>query len=372
MVLHGIVCVERSSALSWPRRLLLKELFLLASVCVLFVGCRSKHTEDQPRIEFSRIPPAAEGGPDRVEIIEGRVSGARPDQEIVLYARFGLWWVQPMVEQPLTKIQPDFTWKSATHLGLEYAALLVDSGYHPLPTMDALPAQGGPVAAVATVKGLSSTPPPTKALEFSGYDWRVRTTMGSRNGTLSWYDPANAWTDGKGFLHLRVSRTADHWTCSEVALTPSFGYGTYLFSIEDVSHLEPSAVFNIFTWDPSGTDRVFREMGIQISRWGDPQNKDAQYVIQPYYIPANVSRFSMPSGVATHLIHWEPGRVSFESLRGYRTGAGADIIAKHDFTSSTPTPGGETIRMNMCAIDYAKVPLQHEAEVVIEKVQYLP
>jgi hypothetical protein len=28
--------------------------------------------------------------------------------------------------------------------------------------------------------------------------------------------------------------------------------------------------------------------------------------------------------------------------------------------------------MNLCAIDFAEVPLQHEAEVVIEKAQYLP
>lgn len=362
----------RSWALGERSRLLLKELFLLASVCVLFGGCRSRHTEDKPRIEFSRIPPADEGGPDRLDIIEGRVSGARRDQQIVLYARAGLWWVQPMVEQPFTTVQPNSTWKSTTHLGSQYAALLVDSGYHPLPTIDTLPAEGGPVAAVATVQGVKPPPAATKTLEFSGYEWSVRTAMGNRNASLNWFDPANAWTDAKGFLHLRITREADHWKCAEVALTSSFGYGTYLFAVEDVSHLEPAAVFNIFTFDASGTDRVFREMDIQLSRWGDPQSKNAQYVIQPYYIPANVSRFFMPAGVGTHVIHWEPGRVSFESLRGYRTGAGARVIAQHHFTSSIPTPGGETIRMNLCAIDFAKVPLQHEAEVVIEKVQYLP
>jgi hypothetical protein len=362
----------RPSALSWPRRLFLRELFLLASVCVLFVGCRSRHTGDQPTIEFSRIPPADEGGPDRFDIIEGRVSGARDNQQIVVYARSGMWWVQPMVEQPFTKIQPNLTWKSATHLGSEYAALLVDSGYHPLPTIDALPAEGGPVAAVATVQGARLPPTAIKTLQFSGYEWILRTAMGNRNGSLNWYDPANAWTDAKGFLHLRITRQADRWKCSEVALAPSFGYGTYLFAVEDVSHLEPAAVFSIFTWDASGTDRVFREMDIQLSQWGDPQNKNAQYVIQPYYIPANVSRFSLPAGVATHLIHWEPGQVSFESFRGYRTGTRARLIAQHNFTSSTPRPGGETIRMNLCAIDFAKVPLQHEAEVVIEKAQYLP
>jgi hypothetical protein len=63
--------------------------------------------------------------------------------------------VQPFADQPFTTIQPDSTWKSATHLGTEYAALLVEPGFRPPPILDALPTVGGDVAAVAIAKGES-------------------------------------------------------------------------------------------------------------------------------------------------------------------------------------------------------------------------
>lgn len=94
--------------------------------------------------------------PDMLDSVEGRVSDARPGQRIVLYARSGAWYVQPRYEQPFTEIQPDSTWRNTTHLGTEYAALLVEPDYVPPNITDALPNPGGGVAAVATTEG---TPP---------------------------------------------------------------------------------------------------------------------------------------------------------------------------------------------------------------------
>ncbi len=121
--------------------------------CILLNGCRSGQTNVMPSIEFSRIPQFDEGGTSKIVTIEGRVIGARPGQQIVLYARSGAWYVQPFTEQPYTKIQPDSTWKNSTHLGTEYAALLVEPEYRPPGIIDVLPNKGGAVAAVAVVKG---------------------------------------------------------------------------------------------------------------------------------------------------------------------------------------------------------------------------
>ncbi len=85
--------------------------------------------------------------------IEGRVNGAGAGQQIVVYAKNGVWWVQPFKSRPFTTIQSNATWKSSTHLGTEYAALLVDSGYQPQPRMDALPSQGNGVIAIAIATG---------------------------------------------------------------------------------------------------------------------------------------------------------------------------------------------------------------------------
>src|SRR5882672_12258841 len=120
--------------------------------CLLLDGCQ--HGTSEPSVEFTKIPVSAVGGLDNMDIIEGRVIGVRPEQRIVLYAKSGgSWWIQPFARDPLfTKIQGDSKWKNVTHLGEEYAALLVDASYYSPPqTAELLPAIGGAVAAVAVV-----------------------------------------------------------------------------------------------------------------------------------------------------------------------------------------------------------------------------
>src|SRR5678815_4781798 len=93
---------------------------VLMGVCIFLSSCQSPGPHPSPVIEFSKVPPADLGGPDRVETIAGRVTGARPGQRIVLFAKSGQWWVQPTSSQPFTVIQPDSSWKSSIHLGTEY------------------------------------------------------------------------------------------------------------------------------------------------------------------------------------------------------------------------------------------------------------
>lgn len=327
--------------------------------------------ETAPAVEFTKVPQAAAGGPDKLDTIEGRVRGAKPGQQIVLYARSGSWWVQPLAEKPFTEIDGDSSWKSATHLGTEYAALLVEPGFVPPPMADDLPTGRG-VVATATVSGAPPSRTAPATLRFSGYDWKVRSLASDRAGTRNIFDPANAWVDGRGFLHLRIARGADGWTCGEVELTRSLGYGTYAFVVEDVAHLEPGAVLTLFTREDNGTDPNSREMCVEISRWGDPASKNAQYVVQPYYVAANVSRFAAPAGVLTNTFRWEPGRVAFRTVRGASTAREAPLVSEHAFTSGVPSAGGETVRMNLYVFGNTANPLSSEAEVVIQKFEFLP
>jgi len=126
---------------------------LLLTLCILLVGCGARTSKPGPSIEFTRVPLAGEGGPDKLDAIEGRVKLARAGQRIVLFARWGPWWVQPLADQPFTQIQIDFTWRSSTHFGTEYAALLVDPDYQPQARIDVLPNVGGGVIAVAITEG---------------------------------------------------------------------------------------------------------------------------------------------------------------------------------------------------------------------------
>jgi signal transduction histidine kinase len=115
-------------------------------------GCQDVPVHAGPSVQFTRVPHAGEGGPDKLDTIEGRVTGAGPEDRIVLYARWGPWWVQPRVDQPFTPIQSDATWRNATHFGTDYAAVLVDPSYQPRATTDNLEGQSG-VLAIAVTRG---------------------------------------------------------------------------------------------------------------------------------------------------------------------------------------------------------------------------
>jgi hypothetical protein len=139
--------------------------------------------------------------------------------------------------------------------------------------------------------------------------------------------------------------------------------------VRDVAHLEPAAVFALFTWDNSGPPR---EMDIEVSRWGEPADKNAQYVIQPYVVPANTVRFEAPAGILTYWIDWQPGRAAFQTVRGSSSHMGRDVIAEHVFTSGIPSPGNERIHMILYVFGNKSNPLQHGCEVIIEKFEFLP
>lgn len=357
------------------------KLSLSISASLLFLGlaltlqsCHSRKDNSIPSIELTKIPPAAQGGRERVDTIAGRVQNARPGQQVVIYAHSGTWWVQPWPEHALIPLQPDSTFSTETHLGFEYAALLVDSEYHPLPTMDTPPAQGGSVAAVTIVKGAGAPQfAPTGSLQFSGYDWDIRTTSSDKGGTNNLYHAENAWTDPKGALHLQINKKDGQWSCAEVFLKRSLGYGTYTVTLRDTSHMEPAAVFSMFTFNEWDAPQHYREMDIEVSHWGDVGTKNnAQYAVQPFYNPGNLHAFAAPAGPLTYSMRWEPGRVVFKTIRGRSADAGASVVSEHEFTSGIPSPEDTKARLIFYVVASDKNPLQKPTEVVVEKFEYHP
>jgi hypothetical protein len=134
---------------------------LVLCFCFLLGACQSSRTDKNitgPAIEFTGVPSIDRrdplGDPSRTSTIKGQVIGARPGQQIVLYAhalnesgQMMIWYVQPLAAQPFTSIRSNSTWRNITHPGAEYAALLVEPGFHPQSTVLSLPTEG--VVAVA-------------------------------------------------------------------------------------------------------------------------------------------------------------------------------------------------------------------------------
>jgi hypothetical protein len=353
---------------------------------LVLTGCHSSSRNSAPTFAFSKVAAAFQESPYRTDIterdyktdiIDGRVTGARPGQRIVLYAKTdGRWGLCRQSRQPFTniEIESDGRWKASAHLGLQYAALLVDPTFNPPEQTESLPVVGDGVEALAVVNGEGPAPvlPSPKILNFSGYEWTTSAGPIFRAGSRNFFDPANAWTDERGALHLRISGSPGKWSAAELKLTRSLGYGTYRFQLRDVSHLEPSALLTLIAWDGVGSESTRRELDVELGRWGNPENTNVNYVVQPYYVPANFVTFRVPPGAYTHSFRWEPGQVTFSTVAGSGNTTGGRVINRHVFTSGVPSPGGESVRIALYVFHKGHIPLKNENEVIIDKFEYLP
>jgi len=140
----------------------------------------------------------------------------------------------------------------------------------------------------------------------------------------------------------------------------------------DASRLDPAAAFSLYTWDGLGADQNYREMNMDISRWGDPRNMIAQYVVQPESVAQNVFRFATPPGVLTHSFRWEPSHVSFRTTQRSVAGRGETLVAERQFTAGVPVVGAEKLYMTLLYNRRAAKPPANDVEVVVEKFSYLP
>jgi hypothetical protein len=82
-------------------------------------------------------------------------------------------------------------------------------------------------------------------------------------------------------------------------------------------------------------------------------------------------RFVSPPGPLTYSFQWEPGRVTFRTVRRSSGSAEAPVF-ESAFTSGVPMPGSESVHVDLYVYGRGKVPLAKESEVVIEKFEYLP
>src|ERR1700726_4789120 len=155
-------------------------IFSVLLVYFALTGCHSSSRNSAPTVAFSKVAAAYQEGPYKTDIferdyktdtIEGRATGARPGQRLVLYAKTdGRWGVCRQSGQPFTNIETDGRWNASVHMGLQYAALLVDPTYHPPEQTESLPIVGNGGGALAVVNGEGAAPalPSPKPLNFSG------------------------------------------------------------------------------------------------------------------------------------------------------------------------------------------------------------
>jgi hypothetical protein len=128
----------------------------------------------------------------------------------------------------------------------------------------------------------------------------------------------------------------------------------------------------MYTWSDAALAYNHREMNINLSRWGHSEGNNAEFIVQPFYVKTNSYRFTVPPGLHTYSLRWEPGSALFRSVSGGPAAESQNPVAFHTFGGNIPPPGDEATTMTFCEFGMAEIPLRHEAEIVVERFQYLP
>lgn len=216
-----------------------------------------------------------------------------------------------------------------------------------------------------------------RTIHFSGYDWTVKSSTNRVGPGPNYFSDSadNVEVDGRGRLHLKISRREGRWTCAEIISKRSFGYGTYRFYLDaSVDSLDSQVVLGMFTWsnDPA---YKHREIDIEISRWGKANNKNGQFVVQPSTRPQNIVRYQIPTGLAgsTHIFTWKSESVSFQAIEGQLNTApdSRSIIQQHTFTQNIPRAGDENARINFWLWAGKGPTDDKDVEVIISKFEFV-
>ena len=155
-------------------------------------------------------------------------------------------------------------------------------------------------------------------LTFSGYKWVTKESNERHTGPGRNYFAGgreNIWVDEQDRMHIRMTHRNGRWYCAEARLVESLGYGQYIFQLEpNPARLDKDLVVGFFTYDHEDTLHHHREIDIEFSTWGNNNNKNSQYVLQPFEVEENVYRYQTDLAQPTqHIISWRKGRIGFSS-----------------------------------------------------------
>ena len=219
--------------------------------------------------------------------------------------------------------------------------------------------------------------PYARTLQFAGYTWGVKaiaTPVGPGPNYFSDLE-SEVFVDSSGRLHLKIAYRDGYWYSTEIVHTQPLGYGTYTFELASrVDQLDPNVVLGLFTWDDLAPGHHYREIDIEFSRWGELQNKIAQYVVQPYHVAGNLYRFDtiLQGSLSTHLFEWRKERINFASYQGSPADPGDEIETWSYTGADIPPPGLENTRLNLWLMNGNAPSDGKEVEVVVEAFRFTP
>ncbi len=328
------------------KNLLTALFFLFSQVCF---------SQSAPSVQLTAVPGWGGGG-QLQGVVHNTTTGDHAIAVYIFLEEAGGWWIKPSAAAPVTVIRADSGFSAAIAIAptdpyaTKIIAFLVPVSYSP-PALE-----GGdlPAALLDFPYAVICRPHGERVVSWSGLEWTVKRSIGSPpvpmgpgpnlfsdHDTMVWVDPQQR-------LHLRVARSNAGWSCSEVICRSSLGYQRYNFDVAGRTDLlDPNLIAGIFTWDDCSPlakppNNYYREIDLEFSRWGDPANSNAKFVVQPYDAAGNISRFNMTA--ADHSVHyfdWKHDSILFSSTWG-------DSARRWTYRNKTylPEPGDENLRIN--------------------------
>ena len=214
--------------------------------------------------------------------------------------------------------------------------------------------------------------PTTRIIEFSGFEWVVRTSDENHEGpgpNLFSDSEENVWVDDQGRLHLKIVERGGKWYCSGITLRENYGHNKYVFYVGSrVDQLDPNVVAGLFTYKNDE-----EEIDIEFSRWSDPDNQDSQFAVQPAHLPNNKVRYNLDleGPLSTHWFNWQKDYIEFASYRGHTLEPKEDdIIFEWRYEGiNIPPDVDERLKINLWLFR-GKAPSDlKEVEMIIDKVE---
>lgn len=216
--------------------------------------------------------------------------------------------------------------------------------------------------------------PTERIINFSGFEWVVRTSDGSKQGpgpNLFSDSEDNVWVDTQGRLHLKITQKGGNWYCSGVTLRRTQGYKKYVVYVaSNVAELDENVVGGLFTYKNDE-----EEIDIEFSRWSETNNQNTQFAVQPSYLVGNKTRFDMDlnTELSTHFFDWRADKIEFGSYKGHTLTPTSDaIINTWTYTGANIPPlNDERFKMNLWLFRGQSPTNNQPAEMIIERVEIL-
>lgn len=229
-----------------------------------------------------------------------------------------------------------------------------------------------------TMSGIPYEKKYTDTIRFAGYDWVIKDSQNERTGpgtNLFSSSSDNVWLDDQGRLHLRITNRNDNWYCPEVHTLKSLGFGQYTFTVEPLPQtLDKDVVVGMFLYDHDDKANNHNEVDIEISQWGDTNQANSQFVVQPFESKTHRFNYDL-SQKSFHSFSVYLRRIKFESwLEKTADGKTTKLpLAKHKQSlGRILNPSGTRVYLNLWIFKSIEPFNLKEFEVVLSDFSFKP